>query len=265
MIPIDLILVRHGQSEGNLAIHKTRHGDDSLLTEKFLRCHSSKWRLTNLGIFQAQSAGEWLKKNKLESFCRYYVSDLIRAKETAAEMNFSDARWYVDSALSEREYGEIDPVSGCYRKDSFTYTEETIYSLFARVHQFLETLYREFDGKKVIIVSHGEIISVIRFYLEQSNLQEWLKFKTTNDPKVRINNGQILHYTRQDPQNGAIQPNLSWVKYVYPDHPNLPETEFSFIPNQMTGPQFSLSSPKQTTFTNQELLAEVNQYPHIFE
>lgn len=34
-MPIDLVLVRHGQSEGNLAQAKSMKGDDSFWTEEF--------------------------------------------------------------------------------------------------------------------------------------------------------------------------------------------------------------------------------------
>ena len=65
MLPIDLIFVRHGQSEGNLAHRMSEKGDNSFFTPEFRERHSRAFRLTNKGIEQAKSAGFWLKKNNI--------------------------------------------------------------------------------------------------------------------------------------------------------------------------------------------------------
>ena len=44
---MDLVLVRHGQSEGNVARSRSMMGDHSLYVGEFLNRHSSLWRLTN--------------------------------------------------------------------------------------------------------------------------------------------------------------------------------------------------------------------------
>src|ERR1700722_18361885 len=80
-MPLDLVLIRHGESEGNVAFGKSRQGDDSHFTPKFLTRHSSHWRLTTRGAHQARCAGDWLRENVAESFDRYYVSEYLRAME----------------------------------------------------------------------------------------------------------------------------------------------------------------------------------------
>lgn len=83
MLPIDLILVRHGESEGNLANKASKSGDNSFFTPEFLNRHSRNFRLTDKGSLQAKRTGEWIQKNVPMPFDRFYVSDYIRAKETA--------------------------------------------------------------------------------------------------------------------------------------------------------------------------------------
>ena len=80
-MPHNLILVRHGESEGNVALALSKKGDDSIYTDEFKNRHSSLWRLTKKGQEQAKSAGEWLKKNRgeLEPFYRCYTSEYVRA------------------------------------------------------------------------------------------------------------------------------------------------------------------------------------------
>jgi broad specificity phosphatase PhoE len=93
MLPIDLIFVRHGQSEGNVANKASRRADNHFFTPEFRARHSREFRLTDKGILQAKSAGEWLRANVPQPLDRFYVSDYIRAKETAALLELPQASW----------------------------------------------------------------------------------------------------------------------------------------------------------------------------
>src|SRR4051812_39658497 len=78
------------------AYNRSWEGDHSLYTGAFLKRHSSLWRLTDRGREQARTAGEWLREHTRSSrdadparahiesvIYRYYVSEYIRAMETA--------------------------------------------------------------------------------------------------------------------------------------------------------------------------------------
>src|SRR5690348_13299191 len=96
-MPKDLVLVRHGESEGNVLKKRAERGDFSGFTDEFRARHSSKFRLSDKGIAQAKAAGEWL-----------------RAKETAGLLGLelgAVQRWYADFALRERDYGLWDTMS----------------------------------------------------------------------------------------------------------------------------------------------------------
>src|SRR3989338_6760651 len=95
MLPIDLIFIRHGQSEGNVANKASRKGDNSFFTPEFRDRHSRSFRLTDKGISQAKAAGKWIRKNIPMPFDRFYVSDYVRAKETAACLDLEAAQWRV--------------------------------------------------------------------------------------------------------------------------------------------------------------------------
>ena len=83
----ELVLVRHGESEGNVAYQRSKMGDASMYSGEFLRRHSGQWRLTDQGIEQAEAAGAWLRAHYPEGFERLYVSEYLRAKETAGHLN----------------------------------------------------------------------------------------------------------------------------------------------------------------------------------
>lgn len=114
---LDCILIRHGESEGNIAYNRSWEGDHSLYTGAFLKRHSSLWRLTDRGREQARITGEWLRAHTrsvrdenpavahLQTIYRYYVSEYIRAMETAALMELPESKWFVEVQLRERDWG----------------------------------------------------------------------------------------------------------------------------------------------------------------
>ena len=109
-MPNDLVIVRHGHSEGNLAIGKSKKGDHSMLTSEFRETPGHRWRLTDEGREQAKETGDWIKKNIGDKFDRYYASPFVRTRETAALLGLPDAEWRLDQRLRERDWGEINSV-----------------------------------------------------------------------------------------------------------------------------------------------------------
>jgi NAD+ kinase len=110
-MPLDLVLVRHGESEGNVARKFSEGGDDTIFTEEFCNRHNSRLRLTDRGREQARAASLWLHAHVGERFDRYLVSGFLRAMETAALLNLPDAQWYQDFYLRERDSGLFDIMS----------------------------------------------------------------------------------------------------------------------------------------------------------
>ncbi len=109
-----------------VAYNRSWEGDHSLYTGAFLKRHSSLWRLTDRGREQAKTAGEWLRQNAQAnpslnpasaheaqtSIYRYYVSEYIRAMETAALMELPNAKWFVEVQLRERDWVSATTVAG---------------------------------------------------------------------------------------------------------------------------------------------------------
>jgi broad specificity phosphatase PhoE len=60
-MPRDLLVVRHGESEGNVAQAAVKRGDDSLMRQ-LDTVHTELWRLSPLGRRQARAAGEWVRR-----------------------------------------------------------------------------------------------------------------------------------------------------------------------------------------------------------
>jgi NAD+ kinase len=213
-MPMDLVLVRHGQSETNVAAHASRHGDDSWLEHpEYRERHPSLAHLTDLGVEQAHQAGTWTRHNLGETFDRYYVSAYTRALETAAQLQLPQARWHIDARLREHEYGrEAQPTAGERQHQDLVDSArmhssspffarrvggESMAEVVERVRDMLDTLHRDADGKRVIVVCHGQLMRAFHVALARLTPQAYAGWLTSTEVADRIHNGQVFHYTRR--------------------------------------------------------------------
>jgi len=221
-----MVLVRHGESEGNLARRKFKQGDNSYYTEEFKKRHSSRYRLTTVGQEQAEITGKYIRENIFSSFDRYYCSDYIRARETAALLTFDGAEWFSEFYLREQDMGTSDLVGNPNidqreqerrKLDAFYYAPpggESIANCCLRVDIWLDALHKSCAGFRVLAVVHGNILKAMRIRLEKLRQEEWVNLK--NDDNYRSYNCQIVHYSRRNPQTGKIHRNFVYVKTICP-------------------------------------------------
>jgi broad specificity phosphatase PhoE len=263
-MPIDLVMVRHGQSEGNVATKAARQGDNSYLErDGFRQRHSSEWRLTELGIQQARQAGEWLKANMDPVFDRYYTSPYVRPMETAAHLDLPGAEWLVEPLLREREYGKEDLLSyeqhlqmqesaRVKRENPLFWRPlngESIADVIARWRWVLSTLHREMSGKRVIIVCHGELMETAMFHFFRWTPQQYADYRQSKDPVNRVHNGQIFTFSRRNPHTGDIGDSVDWFQSVCPTDLSLSDLAWQRI--------------DRPTFSNDQLLELAHQTPRI--
>lgn len=268
-MPLDLYLVRHGESEGNVAMGLSRQGDHSVFTEDFCRRHSSTLRLTDAGRRQAAAAGVWLKdRNNHESlmFDRYLVSSYARAMETAALLELPGARWLIDPYLRERDMGDFDIMSEedkrnfyprafeAYSLDPFYWRPpngESVAELCMRVDRVLDTLHRECPDRRVIVVCHGMVMWAFLIRLERLTPEDFLNSTRYGAPNRKIHNCQVLHYTRRDPATGLVSNRLGWTRSVCPwNESSASPTRFRTI-------------ERPVPFSNDDLLKKVEQCQRI--
>jgi NAD+ kinase len=215
-LPIDLVLVRHGESEGNVAIARAREGDDSGYSDEFRKRHSSTWKLTSYGCWQAEQAGRWLRQNGLERFSRYSVSPYHRALKTAALLKLPDAKWYIEPYLREREWGHLDTIpdsekrarfaEAMARQDAEGYywappNGESFAHASMRIDSVIESHSREHYDGNALIVCHEDVMRIFRVRIEHISEHN---FKSAMDAEP-IHNCQVIHYSRMD-ETGFIHP-----------------------------------------------------------
>jgi NAD+ kinase len=262
-MPIDLVLVRHGQSEGNKAKRLAERGDNSAYTDEFRNRHTSSFRLTEAGRNQAAKTGEWIRDN-LGRFDKYFTSEYDRAMETAALLQIPGADWFASFYLGERDWGEIDLLSPEERQEKFgealrrrdiepffwaPTNGESFAKLCLRIDRVLDTLHRECSDKRVIIVCHGEVMWAFRVLLERMPQRRFKELHLSKNQNDRIYNCQIIHYSRRDPESGKLDKYANWMRLVRPTATPVWNTGWTAI--------------KRPTYSNEALLEIVSQSPAL--
>jgi broad specificity phosphatase PhoE len=232
-MPLDLVFIRHGQSEANM-IHdlerkSTIHDNHTDVYDR------PDWmqRLSELGVEQAVAAGEWLRKNFIDptEFDRCYGSTFLRTRETALYVGGESCDWHLDDRLKERDWGLYGATPREKREALFpnTHKNHSINKWYARMdggesladnvlmraRDFCGSLHRDMDKRRVLVVSHGEFILTMRYLLERMMPEEWMEME--GDVAQDIKNCTILHYSRQNPDDPSdVRPHISWMRMIYP-------------------------------------------------
>ena len=168
-----IFLIRHGESVANVGANYEKRIPDHLVP------------LTEKGAIEAREGGEWLanyckEKNIDLSKARIWRSPYLRTRQTADEFNKSlgikDSR--EDITLTEQQFGLFDSIPEAeweklYPNEYFEYKRqcsnfgkfyarlplgESPYDVAIRVHQFMGTIYRDFEKHGVdtlFVFTHG--------------------------------------------------------------------------------------------------------------
>lgn len=265
-LPIDIVLVRHGQSEGNAIRRLSEAGDHSAFTDALKNKHSASLRLTELGRRQASLAGAFLREEffkNSEGFGRYIVSEYARAMETAALLQLPNARWFCDFYLVERDWGELDICSEEEREKKFGASlhlrkvepffwrppgGETFAELCLRIDRVLYTLHRECSEKRVLIVCHGEVMWAFMLRIERMSQTRFRELYSSRKNGDRIFTCQIIHYTRRDPSDDTrVTPYVNWVRFIRPTEEPMIKSGWRII--------------NRPSYTNAELLEIAERAP----
>lgn len=168
MATTTFFLVRHGESTWNVERRIQGHADDAHLTPR--------------GREQAADAASALSK---EDAVRVVSSDLARASETAQVISQALALPLTfDEGLRERHYGALegrladdvaalmnDTIDGAIVDAAMQPGGgESLEEFLRRSRDTLERLARAYPGERVIAVTHGGVIRVLRAAQENPTL-----------------------------------------------------------------------------------------------
>ena len=214
--PTQLWLVRHGESQGNLADDRARE----LGVERLdLQVRDPDVPLSATGEQQADQLGRWLATLPPDERPTAMLSSpFVRAADTArraARAGGLDLAIRYDERLRERDFGALDGLTArgirsdhpaeAERREllgKFWYRPpggESWADVALRVRSLLATEAQRYDGERLLLVSHQAVVMVVRYVLEELTEQQVLE----EDRQVQIANTSVTCYRRAD--DGAWQ------------------------------------------------------------
>jgi broad specificity phosphatase PhoE len=200
--PAELVLVRHGESVGNLADAAARENKADRLD---LSARDADVELTDRGLKQAAGVGRWLAQAEDDSRPELVLSSPYRrAAETArraVEGLGLDVEY--DERLRERDLGLFDGLTWqgiqaeypdvAERRDKlgkFYYqppSGESWCDVVLRVRSLLADLAHGYDGARVWMFSHQAVIMSFRYVLEGLDEEQLLEIdRTTKLPNASM-------------------------------------------------------------------------------
>ena len=213
--PSRLLLVRHGESAGNVASDRAEAAGLPMID---IADRDMDVPLSMLGERQAMALGRWIGElAEDERPTVVYSSPYVRARETASRALDAagiavneDVTFVVDERLREREFGILDrltrhgiaekhPEQAEFRAHLGKFYHrppggESWADVILRLRSFVDTISRECCGERVLIVSHQVVVLMFRYILEHLSEQEVLAI----DREHQLANCSVTSYELEE-------------------------------------------------------------------
>lgn len=193
--PAGLIIVRHGESAGNVARDVAEAAGSPSID---IATRDMDVPLSPLGRLQSAALGRWigaLPAGQKPSVV--YASPYARAQDTAAIaleaaglVPDRDVTFVIDERLREREFGVLDrltrvgiterhPEQAEFRAHLGKFYHrppggESWADVILRLRGFVDSISRECCGERILIVSHQVVVLMFRYILERLGENEIL-------------------------------------------------------------------------------------------
>ena len=185
--PERLWIVRHGQSQGNLAREAAEDSDAHVIN---LDIRDVDVPLSALGFAQATAAGLWFAGLPEDQRPEVLLSSpYLRARQTAEAICAAGGLGggakptVLDERLREREFGVFDgltplgiaekfPEEAAHRAKLGKFYHrapggESWADVILRLRSALNTINLQFAGKRVLVVGHQVVVMCLRYILEE--------------------------------------------------------------------------------------------------
>lgn len=207
--PALLVLVRHGQSERNVAKKHNRFYLDDEARKAVRGIPDHRIRLTPEGRLQASRTGIALR-DRFSTFDVVFHSGYTRTAETAEHIL---AAWPLPERdaivtrhhlfIRERDAGHAYDMTDAEAGRAFPWLQdywltsgpffarppggESLADVCARVHAFLQKVARTLAGRRILVVTHGGTTWCFRYVLERWSYEEAeRRFTTERNPNCAV-------------------------------------------------------------------------------
>jgi broad specificity phosphatase PhoE len=230
--PERLWLVRHGQSQGNVARDAADEAGSHVID---IEMRDVDVPLSALGRDQAQAAGRWFAAlPRVERPEIILASPYVRAKQTAeiicreGALAGGPAQTILDERLREREFGIFDrlttigirerfPEEAAHRRRLGKFYHrppggESWADVILRLRSMLNTINLHYCDRRVLVVCHQVVVLCFRYILEGLDEAEILGI----DKQAEVLNCGIAEYRFDPDVQGLCVPELSRWNYGAP-------------------------------------------------
>ena len=246
--PQRLWLVRHGQSQGNVARDKADAAGHSVIE---LDVRDVDVPLSELGMRQAEAAGRWFAALPAGERPEVILSSpYLRARQTATAICEAGAlvggkaKSVIDERLREREFGVFDGLTTIGIREKFP--EEAAHrakmgkfyhrppggeswaDVILRLRSALNTINLLYSDRRVVIVCHQVVVLCMRYILDELDEGQILSI----DKQSEILNCGIAAYDFERQHDELCVPKLVLWNHGAPLDKGAPQTA---EPDRMTG------------------------------
>jgi probable phosphoglycerate mutase len=230
--PARLWLVRHGQSQGNVARDAAQQAGQH---EIDIDVRDVDVPLSDLGIRQAEAAGRWFAALPPDERPEIALSSpYIRARQTAeiicnqGALAGGPAHAIIDERLREREFGIFDrlttmgirerfPEEAAHRRRLGKFYHrppggESWADVILRLRSMLNTINLHFSDHRVLVVCHQVVVLCFRYILEELDEESILGI----DKQSEVLNCGIAAFDFDRDAKGFCIPELSLWNYGAP-------------------------------------------------
>ena len=239
--PERLWIVRHGQSQGNVARDKARAEGLSMID---LDIRDVDVPLSELGHLQAQAAGHWFASLPEGERPEVIISSpYLRARQTAeaicnaGALAGGPAKSVIDERLREREFGVFDrlthkgiaekfPEEAEHRRRLGKFYHrapggESWADVILRLRSVLNTINLHYADRRVLVVCHQVVVLCFRYILEELEEAQILAI----DKEAHILNCGICAFDFEPGPTGICVPRLDiWNQGAPLDFDGAPKT-----------------------------------------
>lgn len=203
--PSLLVLVRHAESDRNKAKQGSTYFADEEARKTVKGVPDQNIAITDFGVKQAKETGKALRK-VFSKFDYAYHSGYLRTIQTLTNILGAWPQKEKDKIkvrsnpfIRERDSGYAYDMTEEEAEKAFPWLKdywktfggffarpaggESLAQVSERVYLFLNMLFRDRAGKKVMIVTHGGTLRCFRFLLEHWNYEQALHWPPGQSPK----------------------------------------------------------------------------------